>query len=194
MSVAGNIRRRIQRMPKGKPICINHFANEGSRKTVAKVLSRLAAAGELERLMRGIYMRPKISHFAGQVRPNVNSLLRVLAQVTGETIAIHGAEAVRAFGLSTQMQIEPVFYTSGASRKVEIGQTTIQLLHVPAQKLQHSGTNVGLALAALFYIGKAGINDTAIARIRAKLDQAEFEQLTDSKIPTWMKTAFSQIN
>lgn len=189
MSVTANIVKRLKYTPKAQPFSINRFANLGSQGAVAKALSRLAASGELERLSRGIYMRPKLSHFTGYVRPSTKSLLRAIARHNCEIIQVHGAEAVRYFGLSTQMQIRPVYYTSGASREVAVGARRIRLLHVAPQKLQHAGTIVGLALCALLYLGKKGASDTVIASIKAKLTPREFKQLADCDIPVWMQIA-----
>lgn len=192
MSVTANIVKRIKSIPKGQPFSIDRFANVGSRTTVAKTLSRLAATGVLERLSRGIYMRPKLSRFAGYVRPSINSVLRIIARRNHEIIQVHGAEAVRSFGLSTQMQVKAIFYTSGTSRKVKVGGALIHLLHVSPGKLQHAGTNVGLALCALFYLGKKGLNDTVINTIKTKMTPSEFKQLADSEIPVWMQVALRQ--
>lgn len=192
MSVTANIVKRIKYTPKGQPFSIGRFANEGSRAAVAKTLSRLAASGELERLSRGIYMRPKLSIFAGNVRPSTESVLRIIARHNREIIQVHGAEAVRFFGLSTQMQIKPVYYTSGPSRQVKLGAAHVRLLHVPPQKLQHAGTMVGLALCALFYLGKKGVNDMVIANIKSKMAPSEFKQLTDCEAPLWMQIALRE--
>lgn len=189
MSVTANIVKRLKYTPKAEPFSINRFANLGSQGAVAKALSRLAASGELERLSRGIYMRPKLSHFTGYVRPSTKSILRAIARHNREIIQVHGAEAVRYFGLSTQMQIRPVYYTSGASREVTVGAKRIRLLHVAPPKLQHAGTIVGLALCALLYLGKKGVSDTVIASIKAKLTPREFKQLADCEIPIWMQVA-----
>jgi hypothetical protein len=192
MSVTANIVKRIKYIPKGRPFSVDRFANLGSRTTVSKVLSRLVASGVLERLTRGVYMRPKLSLFAGNVRPSTETVLRIIARQNHEIIQVHGAEAVRSFGLSTQMQIKPVFYTSGATRKVTILGAFVHLLHVPPQKLQHAGTKAGLALCALFYLGKKGMNDTVISSIKAKMTPSEFKQLGDSEMPTWMQVALRQ--
>jgi hypothetical protein len=194
MSVSTIVVKRIRRIPKGRPFGIDQFVNAGSRGAVAKTFSRLAESGELVRLTRGIYMRPKFSRFAGDVRPSIYSVLRIIARRNREIIQMHGAEAVRSFGLSTQMQVQPVFYTSGTSRKVKVGKTCVQLLHVSSRKLQHAGTNVGLALSALFYTGKKGVDQIVIYRIRAKMTPSEFEQLADSDIPNWMRVALRQEN
>jgi hypothetical protein len=192
MSVTAKIVKRIKCTPKGQPFSINRFANVGSRAAVAKALSRLAASGELGRLSRGIYMRPKLSRFAGYVRPSTESVLRIIARHNREIIQVHGAEAVRSFGLSTQMQLKPVYYTSGTSREVKVGARHVRLLHRAPEKLQHAGTIVGLALCALFYLGKKGVSDKVIASIKAKMAPSEFKQLADCDIPGWMQVALRQ--
>jgi len=192
MSVTAKIVKRIKCTPKGQPFSINRFANAASRAAVAKALSRLAASGELERLSRGIYMRPKLSIYAGQVRPSTESVLRIIARRNREIIQVHGAEAVRSFGLSTQMQIKPVYYTSGTSREVKVGARHVRLLHIAPKKMQHAGTIVGLALCALFYLGKKGVSDMVIASIKAKMAPSEFKRLADSEIPVWMQVALRQ--
>jgi hypothetical protein len=90
------------------------------------------------------------------------------------------------------MQIKPVFYTSGASRQVKVGRRNIRLLHVAPEKLQHAGTIVGLALCALFYLGKKGVNDIVLTSIKARITASELKQLADSEIPAWMQVALRQ--
>ena len=192
MSVAARISTRIKYIPKGKPFSIERFTAEGSRAAVDKALSRLTVSGALERVARGIYMRPKISQFAGHVQPSALDVVRVIARHNRETIQVHGAEAVRSFNLSTQMQTRPVIYTSGSSREVTIGRSTVRLRHVAPEKLQYAGTKVGLALCALFYLGKDGVSDTVVASIRDQLTASEFRQLSASKMPAWMHAAVRQ--
>ena len=122
MSVAKAIYNRIKHMPKGKPFVGTAFAHAGSRAAVDKALSRMVVSGDLERVVRGVYMRPKQSEFTGRkVRANPIAVMQVIARARGETIQIHGAEAARRLGLSTQMQVLPTYYTSGSTREIKIG-------------------------------------------------------------------------
>ena len=59
MSVAESISSRIKHMPKGKPFAGAVFAQLGSRAAVNKALSRMVLRGSLERVTRGVYMRPQ---------------------------------------------------------------------------------------------------------------------------------------
>ncbi len=54
-------------MPKGRPFVGSVFAQVGSRASINKALSRLVQSGTLERVARGVYMRPKTSKYTGWV-------------------------------------------------------------------------------------------------------------------------------
>jgi hypothetical protein len=72
----------------------------------------------------------------------------------GGPIEVHGAEAARRFGFSAQMPVRPVYYTTGPSRRIEYSGIPIILKHVSPRKLVAPGTNVGLAISALWYLGE----------------------------------------
>lgn len=106
-SVTDVVFRRIQRLPKGRLFSRTLLADLGSPAAISRALSRLCARGDLERIVRGVYMRPKLNRYIGRVRPGVEQLVRLVARRNGETLQIHGAEAVRRLRLSTQMQLVP---------------------------------------------------------------------------------------
>lgn len=53
------------------------------------------------------------------------------------------------------------------------------------------GTNVGLAVSALWYLGKEHVGPVTFARIREQLSEAEYEQLKTAipMMPAWMSGA-----
>lgn len=191
MSVAQAISHRIKRMKKGKPFVRTVFAELGSRAAVDKALSRLVQAGRLERVARGVYMRPKLSTYVGWVRPSPITIMNILAKANGETIQIHGAEAVRRLGLSTQMQVVPVYYTSGRTREIKAGNAVVRLNHVSSDRLQHAGNKVGLALTALYYLGKDGACPHALSKIADTLSPDELATLLACRMPKWMRAALA---
>ncbi|MDT4860352.1 hypothetical protein FQZ97_949080 [compost metagenome] len=192
MSVSEAISNRIKYMPKGKPFTIDLFAEAGTRASVDKALSRLVQVGSLERVARGVYMRPKLSKYAGRIRPNPTAVMKAIARSNGETIQVHGSEAVRMFNLSTQMQTLPTFYTSGSTREIRVGNAVVRLQHASRDRLQWAGTKVGLALSALHYIGKANLTPQMVQGIIAKLSAEEIKKLRTSKMPEWMREAVSK--
>lgn len=177
-------------MRKGSPFSRTLFADVGSRGAVDKALARLVRSGQLVRVFRGVYMRPKFSlHLGMNLRPSPIRVIEVIAKLNGETIEIHGAEAIRRFGLSTQMQVVPTFYTSGASRELRFGKAVVRLVHVSPDRLQHAGTRVGLALSALHYLGRNGLSKLEISTIIGSLSDDELSMLTSCRMPAWMRSS-----
>lgn len=192
MSVAEAISHRVKRMKRGKPFVRAVFVEVGSRAAVDKALSRLVRSGCLERVARGVYMRPKLSKYTSKlVKPSPLAIMNVLSKANGETIQMHGAEALRRLGLSTQMQVLPVYYTSGRTREIKAGNAVVRLEHVARDRLQHAGSMVGLALTALHYLGKEGACPHALSKITNSLSPDELATLFACRMPKWMRAALS---
>lgn len=190
ISVAESIKKRVQKIERGTPFTTARFLRLGSRAAVDKTLSRLVEEGIILRVTPGVFVRPKKSRFIGNVMPEVSQVIEVIAKDQGETVQVHGAEAARRFRLSTQMPTTPVYYTSGPSREISIGNLKVKLMHTTSRrKLQHAGKKPGLALSALWYLGKDNIDSETIRRIREGLSAEEFETLRNSKMPAWMASA-----
>ncbi|MEV1620457.1 DUF6088 family protein [Pseudomonas aeruginosa] len=190
MSVTETISNRIKHMPKGKPFAGALFATLGTRASVDKALSRLVHRGALERVTRGVYMRPKQSQFTGKnVLPSPIAVMEVVAKARGETIQIHGAEAVRRLGLSTQVQVLPTYYTSGSTREIRIGQGVVRLRHASRQRLQLAGTTAGSAFIAMLYLGREGLSHAVSKKVVSSLSREDLAKLMSCKMPAWMRTA-----
>lgn len=193
MSVTEFVKHRIARVPRGEPFTSSRFLRLGTRSAVDKTLSRLVEEGAIQRIARGVFVRPKQSRFVYNVMPDVSRVIQVIAKDHGETVQVHGAEAAHRFKLSTQMPTTPVFFTNGPTREIRIGNLNVKLMHTSSQrKLQHAGKKPGLALSALWYLGKDGVNSEVIQRIKEGLSEAEFETLRFSRMPGWMNHAFEQ--
>ena len=192
MSTAETIRKRVLRTQRGEPFTNTRFLKLGSRAAMDKTLSRLVEEGVIQRIARGIFMRPKKSRFIGNVMPNVAKVVEVVARDHGETIQIHGAEAARRFKLSTQVPTVPVFYTSGPSRELKVGNLTVKLKHASHRKLHLAGKRPGLALSALWYLGKNNVTTDVVGTIRQGLTAEEFETLRHTEMPAWMAGALER--
>lgn len=189
MSTAETIRKRILRVRKGEPFTNTRFLKLGSRASVDKILSRLVEEGVIQRIARGVFVRPKKSRFIGNVMPDVTKVVEIMARDHGETIQVHGAEAARRFKLSTQVPTMPVFYTSGSTRVLKVGNLIVTLKHASRRKLLLAGKRPGLALSALWYLGKNNVNAHVVSSIRKGLTTEEFETLKQTDMPAWMADA-----
>jgi len=192
MSTMQVIRKRVSQVQRGNPFTNTQLLKLGSRASVDKTLSRLVTEGVIQRITRGVFVRPKESRFVGDVMPDVAKIIKVMAKDHGETIQVHGAEAARRFKLVTQMPTTPVFYTSGPTRQLTIGNLVVSLRHASSRKLLLAGKRPGLALSALWYLGKNNVNADVISAIREGLTEKEFITLKNTDMPTWMAEALAR--
>ncbi|MEX0617901.1 MAG: DUF6088 family protein [Pseudohongiellaceae bacterium] len=190
MSVSKSVKARVKRMPRGKPFSSSVLLGLGSRAAVDQALSRQVKAGEVKRIARGIYIRPKSSRFIAEVMPEVGEVMNVIAKDNNEIIQVGGAEAANRFGLSTQMPTKHVYYTNGAPREINVGNLRVQLKNTRSpRKLVYAGEKPGMALSALWYLGKGNVNEATIERIRAGMNEKEFEKFKSASMPAWMADA-----
>lgn len=194
MKIAAQIRQHIQKIPQGEPFLSSSLLQYGSRAAVDKTLSRLAHAKEIARVARGVYVRPKHSPYVGEVLPSPLTIAKTIAKKTDSIVQVQGAEAIRQFGFTTQIPAHPVFYTTGQSRQFKLGNLEITLKHVSPRKLVFPESKVGLAILALWYLGKAHVTAQSIAMIKRKLTQEEFKKFNASieYMPGWMINAVIQ--
>lgn len=189
LSVSRLVAQQVRRLPKGQVFSIRRFAAMGTKSAVSKACARLVSAGELERVYPGIYMRPKRSQYTGWVRPSVLDLVNLIAKQNRWTLQIHGANAIRGFGLSTQMPLIPIYYTSGPSKSLFVANAEVRLVHASPMMMQHPGTRVGMAICALLYLGKMGSSPDCVAKIKGALSSAELVMLMACRMPKWMREA-----
>jgi len=193
MTTAKAIREHIAAQPAGEPFTPALFAGLGSRAAIDQTLMRLTKAGQIERLGHGLYSVPKVGRFGVKAMPAPEKVAQMFAASEGATIEVHGAEAARRLGFSTQVPVQSVFYTSGSSRTVRLGKLVVRLQHVAPRKLALAGRPAGLALSALWYLGRHQVTPATFRRIAEKLPGGEFEALRKAKavMPAWMIAALT---
>ena len=193
MNTMAHIREEMARIPEGEPVASLTFLQAGSRAAVDQALSRLVREGVLSRVARGVYVRPKRNRFVGEVSPEPLRIAEAVAKASGTIVEIHGAEAARRFGLTTQVPATPVFLTNGSSRKMHVGNLVVELRRTAPRKLYFAGRPAGQALSALWYLGRGGVTSKVIKTLRGILPPEEFEALRGATqvMPSWMAEAFA---
>jgi hypothetical protein len=191
MTTVQAIRNRISEIGVGEPFTSTQLKALGTRASVDQTLSRLVKQGEITRISRGVFVRSKQSRYVGEVMPEPSKVAQAIASAHGETVQVHGAEAARLLGLTAQMPLRAVFYTSGPSRELKLGNLPLILKHVARRKLALSGRPSGLALSALWYLGKKQVTTSTIKTIREKLTPQAFEEFKAEtpSMPAWMANA-----
>src|SRR5262245_5540460 len=101
MNTTRKIQQYVQKTSRGRPFTTASLMSFGARTAVDQALSRLAVAGKVVRLTRGVYVCPEKNRFVGQVLPEPFKVAEAIAKKTNEQIQVSGAEAARQLGLST---------------------------------------------------------------------------------------------
>lgn len=192
MTVSTHIKQYLSQMPEGKPFPASSLRQFGSTENIRQVLSRLVKAGELRRVARGVFSKPKYIEKIGETLPSASEVAEVLAKSTGETIAIHGAEAARQLQLTTQVPMQLIFYTSGNTRALKIANRTVKLKHVNPSRLVAPRTMAGLVVSALWYLGRENVSIETIELIKGRIAAKEFKETIDLMgcMPSWLSDLF----
>jgi hypothetical protein len=192
MKAIEKIRKHIKHTPLGKPILMSSLSGLASPANIRQTLSRMVKAGEIARVARGIFVRPKEVTYLGKVLPESKEIAEFIAKSSGEVIAPHGAEAARMLHLSTQVPMQPVFYTTGNTRHIKMGGLEITIKHISPKKLVKPGSMVGLVISALWYLGKTNMSEEVIEKLKQQLQPEQFIELFKytSQMPIWMANSF----
>ena len=192
-SLSKRIMEHAAARPEATPLCPGALLHLGSRAAVDQALSRLARAGRLLRVCRGVYMRPVETRF-GPCPPIVEKAVMALAELWGETIVPCGASAANILGLSTQNPVLFVYLTSGPSRRVRFGTQEVRLRHAPRWQLVAPYRPAGNAVRALAWFGPREVED-ALPAVASRLSDDDMAELAAARaiMPAWMAEPVSAL-
>ena len=149
-----------------------------------------------KRLKRGLYHYPRMSTLLGvQLPPAPERIAEALARKTGSQIQTIGAKAANTLGLSTQVPARLIYLTDGTSRRVQIGNQTIELRHASPRRMAGAGHIEGTIIQALRHMGEGNITPEMIEHLKRNLGKKEKEALRREgfNAPTWLLPTIKQI-
>jgi len=175
--MADRIMKRVRARGRGWVFTPRHFIDFGTRGAVDMALSRLAKAGDIRRIGRGLYDYPRQHEKLGALRPNPDSLAAALAAQRGDSLAPSGATAANRLGLSTQVPAKASYATSGRSRTKRAGGRGLALQHSRAPVLENAPDRANAVVQALAYLGKDRVDADVIARFARRVDDKDMKAL-----------------
>ncbi len=181
-----------RQLPEGGMLTPKEFLHLGSRAAVDQAFSRLAKAGLLMRAARGLYVAPVATRF-GMRAPTVEMTVRSLAQKTQEAITDSGARAANALGLTTQVPVREVFLTTGRSRMLVLGGSTVEIKRAPKWMLLLGATLPGAVIRALGWLGEGHVSGVK-EKLREFLSPSDWQTLGSVRflLPSWIALAISR--
>lgn len=191
-SLTDTILTRARRLPEGTPVSVVTFLDLGTKPAIRSALLQLLKAQKLFRVERGIYVVPVVSRF-GSSAPSAHRFLEQLSRQSGLVIVPSGATTANALGLTTQVPVQMVYWTSGRSRKLNLGKLVLHLVHVPAWQLALAKEPAGEIVRTLAWAGPERVNQV-LKEIEAKIPRTEIEKVAQhlSRFPSWIVTALSR--
>ncbi|MBN9616696.1 MAG: hypothetical protein BGO25_20440 [Acidobacteriales bacterium 59-55] len=175
--------------PEGTPITAAAFLHLGNRPAVSRALRALAKGGVILRAAHGVYVAPVASRF-GRHAPHAHLFIHQLAAQSGEAIAPFGAACANALGLTTQVPVKIVYWTSGRTRSYKLGKLMVYLQHAPDWQLVLWDEPAGELVRALAWAGPVDAGKV-FRQIVEKVSEAAILELRrhTSVFPLWFQTA-----
>ena len=194
-SVDQRILATVKRRGEGAVFVPTDFLALGSRRAVDVALHRLVKRGAVRRIARGIYDLPRTHRALGALAPSADAVARALAGHHGIRLQPSGAYAANLLGLTEQVPMRVVFLTDGATRRVRVGATTIELRRTTPRNMATSGRLSGMVIQALRALGQRNITPERIARLRRAIPAKERARLLKDLrfAPAWMHPHFRAI-
>lgn len=190
------ITKRIENMHEGQILFISDFSDlNGNEKVVSRALSAEEKKGNIVRLAKGMYLRPKSTRF-GIVYPSVDEMVKAIAHRDKSKVQPCGMTALNMLGLSTQVPTKYTYLTSGSSRKLKLGDRLIELKRSVPKNFVFKTTLCALLMQALKSLGKKNISKQEIVQISKLIDnEKRMEQfkLDILLMPIWMRKLITNI-
>ncbi|MCA9448151.1 MAG: hypothetical protein KC931_13620 [Candidatus Omnitrophica bacterium] len=160
------------------------------------VLKRLADAGTIRRVLRGVYDYPRYSELLGQqMGPDIHEVAQALARKFAWRIQPDGTAAMNLLGLSTQIPSQYVFQSDGPDRSYTAGKTKIIFKNAALKEIGFKHDESGIIVHALKTLGEKHIDESVIAKIREWLpENKRLKVLKDTeRVTGWIYTAIKRI-
>ena len=183
--------RRVRRSKPGTVFTPALFASLGGRAAIDKVLQRMVARGELRRLSRGLYDKPRQDPLLGTLWPTVDAVVAALSGKDRLRLQPTGVYAANLLGLSDQVPARVEFLTDGTSRTVRAGPLQIVLKRTTPRQMAAAGRTSGLVIQALRSLGPNHLTPQRLNKLRRTLPAEQLRALLDdlTLAPGWMQPA-----
>ena len=171
------------------------FALMCSRAAIDRAPQRLVARGELRRLSRGLYDKPRHDELLGLLWPSVDAVVQALAGKDKLRVQPAGVYAANMPGSSEQVPAKLVLLTDGISRTVKAGPMQISFKRTTPRQMAAAGRLSGLLIQAFESLGAPHITPARIARLRQQVPAAKRAQVLQdiALAPAWMRPFLREV-
>lgn len=129
------------------------FSHLGSRDAVDKALQRLVAAGQLRRIDRGLYDRPKINSLTRKpATPDYRAVVDAIARRDQLRLMVDGMTAANDLGLTDGVPAKVTIHTDARRRTIQLENLTIHFRLTAPSRLYWAGRPAMRVVQALHWL------------------------------------------
>jgi hypothetical protein len=181
------------------------FLDLGPRDPIDKALQRLAAAGDLRRIDRGLYDRPRINALTAKPSaPDYRAVVEAIARRDQTRMLVDGMTAANDLGLSDAVPGRVVVHTDARIRPIHLGNLTVTFRPTAASKLYWAGRPAMRIVQALHWLKptltKADDDQRIKRRLKSLLSDPKQaatlrKDLADGwpSLPAWMQDFIREV-
>ena len=186
---------RISDAPRANVWTVNDFLDLGSYDAVRKMLQRLASAGDIRRIDRGLYDKPGFNRLTKQASPpDYRKVIDAIARRDQIRILIDGMTAANDLGLTNAVPAKVIVHTDARLRPIKLGNMKITFKLTAPSKLYWAGRPAMRLIQALHWLRDAVDTATLDRQVRALFaripdPQPILDDLADgmATLPAWMQ-------
>ena len=168
------------------------FPDIGSRTAVNQALSRLVKRGDLRRVGRGLYDKPRYNPILkGEAPANVRSAVEAIVRRDGIRVMRDGIVFANRLRLTNAVPAHTAYVTDGATRNIQVDGRTIRLRHAGPNVMRWFGKPSAPVAQALRWLGPLASQDKDIIPILKRIlpDDVKRDLIQNSAyLPPWAET------
>jgi hypothetical protein len=146
------------------------FADLGSRSAVDKALQRLAVAGKLRRIDRGLYDRPRSNPLTGrQTVPDYRAVIQAVTRRDQARFVVDGMTAANDLGLTTAVPARIEVLVDARLKPIKLGAQEIHFKAAAPSRLFWAGRPAMRVVQALHWLQDVLANPEERERVRQQL-------------------------
>lgn len=144
---------RVRRGAAGRVWTPVDFINLGTRAAVDKALQRMARSGDIRRIDRGLYDRPRTNKLTGKpAAPDYAAVLAAISRRDQTRLLVDGITAANQLGLTDAVPGRVAVYTDARIRPIELGRLKIEFKLASPSKLYWAGRPAMRVVQALHWL------------------------------------------
>jgi hypothetical protein len=148
------------------------FADLGSRAAVDKTLQRLVPSGEIRRIDRGLYDRPRRNGLTGRATvPDYRAVILAVTRRDQARAVVDGMTAANDLGLTTAVPARIEVLVDARLKPIKLGNQEIHFKQAAPSRLYWAGRPAMRVVQALHWVQDMLVNEDERVRVRDALNR-----------------------